>query len=129
MKFICKIRESIRKMGFLKRTCLSLGIGFLATLLFAVLFETAYYWMASHTNIVVAAGLILSQVALYKADIDKVLAAHGASADSTEEAERQPAPKSEATNEAHEGDSMGDDFAVDGEKSDDDETPERFEDD
>lgn len=128
MKAIYKIGATFRKMKFIKRTIFSLVAGFLTTLLFAVLFETAYYWMASHTSIVIWAGLGLSQFVLYKGDIDKMISSavnnREAPMDPKKEAERQSTSEGERAeqppaNLEEETQDMGEAFAeVDGDTED-----------
>lgn len=133
MDIFGKIRSSIRKMSFFKRTIASLALAFFAVLGFAVLYEAAYYWMAAHSGWVVAAGLIGSQVILYKEDFVKL--ASGAKTAGKQAAPKQAAasgPQGAAQAQPVDlekaAEELGKDFAaVDGE-SDDDEAPESFSD-
>lgn len=133
-EIVFKMGKSIRKMKFIKRTIVSLVMGFAAILISAIIFENVYYWGASHGNILIGIGLAMSQFVVYKDDIDKMIAnakGKNSSKDTAKQAERQTAPQgnepnSEATTLEDEVKTVGDEFAaVDGE-SDDDEPPEEF---
>jgi len=142
------IFTGIRNMKFFKRTAISLALGFMATVLFSAIYESMYFWMAAHSGWVVLAGLIGSQVVLYKADFTKLVTNMSNKAMAfQQQSERQPAaesvvgnnsqPQKECTKSQPQTQTvdleqatkeLGDDFAdADGE-SDADEDPEAFED-
>lgn len=133
-EIVFNMGKSVRKMKFIKRTIVSLIMGFAAVLISAIIFENFYYWGASHGNILVGIGLAISQFVVYKDDIDKMVAnakGKSVSKDTAKQAERQAAPQGNETNPKStsledEAKAIGDEFAaVDGE-SDGDEPPEEF---
>lgn len=62
------LRNSLLKMGFIKRSFVSLALGFVAALAVAIVFDELYHFLATHSGVSVVAGLIASQVWLYKPD-------------------------------------------------------------
>lgn len=56
-KIVRRMGQSIRKMKFIKRTLISCTLGFAAVLGGAIVFETLYYWGASHGGFLIGLGL------------------------------------------------------------------------
>lgn len=73
-KIVRRMGQSIRKMKFIKRTLISCTLGFAAVLGGAIVFETLYYWGASHGGFLIGLGLAASQLVVYKDDIDRLVA-------------------------------------------------------
>ena len=59
-KIVRRMGQSIRKMKFIKRTLISCTLGFAAVLGGAIVFETLYYWGASHGGFLIGLGLAAS---------------------------------------------------------------------
>lgn len=129
-KIVRRMGQSIRKMKFIKRTLISCALGFAAVLGGAIVFETLYYWGASHGGFLIGLGLAASQFVVYKDDIDRLVAnAKGGkgSKASTEQAEGQAVPQKEEpvkTTLEEELRTLGDEFAAVGADADDGDLPE-----
>lgn len=129
-KIVRRMGQSIRKMKFIKRTLISCTLGFAAVLGGAIVFETLYYWGASHGGFLIGLGLAASQLVVYKDDIDRLVAnAKGGkgSKASAEQAEGQAVPQEEEpvkTTLEEESRTLGDEFAAVGADADDGDLPE-----
>lgn len=129
-KIVRRMGQSIRKMKFIKRTLISCTLGFAAVLGGAIVFETLYYWGASHGGFLIGLGLAASQLVVYKDDIDRLVAnAKGGkgSKSSAEQAEGQAVPQKEEpvkTTLEEESRTLGDEFAAVGADADDGDLPE-----
>lgn len=116
-------------MKFIKRTLISCTLGFAAVLGGAIVFETLYYWGASHGGFLIGLGLAASQLVVYKDDIDRLVAnAKGGkgSKASAEQAEGQAVPQKEEpvkTTLEEESRTLGDEFAAVGADADDGDLP------
>lgn len=131
------LKHGLLKMGFIKRSIITLAMGFAAALLFAIAFEELYYFLANHSGVAVGAGLIGSQVWLYKPDKARngktnntrqsALQANNPKqmAERQTSADGKPANSKRVTLE-EEVQSLGDDFSRTDGESDSDEDPETF---
>ena len=129
------LKNSLLKMGLIKRSFISLALGFVAALAVAIAFDEIYLFLSAHSGVAVVAGLIASQVWLYKPD--KAQSAQGTAAprqsamqgtnpkqvsESQTSAAGAPAGSKRVTLE-EEVESLGDDFSVADGELDDGEDP------
>lgn len=69
---VIAIRDLIRGRKFIARTAISLAMAFGAVLGFSILADVAYNFMASHSGLILAAGLIAGQGFLYAKDLGNI---------------------------------------------------------
>ena len=62
---VVNLRNVIRNMGFLSRTAISAALAFVAVLAVAIVADAAYNFMASHSGLMMIAGIVGGQVFLY----------------------------------------------------------------
>ena len=140
MKISANLRNTFHKMGFIKRSIITLALGFFAALACAIAFDTLYRFLANNSGVAIAAGLIGSQVWLYKPDVARVAknTKSGTPQDSpsnnqTQQPERQAVPHgcadaSSRVSLEEEAREVGNDFSSTGEELGAEEDPEVFED-
>ena len=63
------LRNVIRNMGFLPRTAISAALAFVAVLAVAIVADATYNFMASHSGLMVVAGIVGGQVFLYAKEL------------------------------------------------------------
>ena len=68
------IRDLVRGRKFLARTAISLAMAFGVVLGVSILADIAYNFMASHSGLILAAGLIAGQCFLYAKDLGNIKA-------------------------------------------------------
>lgn len=125
------LRKALLKMGFIKRTLLSLALGLVPLIGLPVVFEVIYDFFVTESTVFMVASLVLSQVWLYKPAADKVLNRMKAAQedDLTQQSERQsvaegaPTDSSTRTTLEEEIRDLGDDFSVSNEEMGDEEEP------
>jgi len=69
---VTKIRNNIRGMKFIPRTIITVVASFAAVLAFSIGVETVYNTLATHSGLVLAAGLIAGQYCLYAKDLARL---------------------------------------------------------
>lgn len=130
------LKRTLLKMGFIKRSAISLALGFVAALAVAIAFDEIYLFLSAHSGVAVVAGLIASQVWLYKPD--KAQSAQGTTAprqsaiqdtnpkqmsENQTPAAGAPVSSNRVTTLEEEVKSLGDDFSVADGELDDGEDP------
>lgn len=68
------IRDLVRGRKFLARTAISLAMAFGVVLGFSIVADIAYNFMASHSGLILAAGLVAGQCFLYAKDFGNIKA-------------------------------------------------------
>lgn len=94
------IRDLVRGRKFFTRTAISLAMAFGVVLGVSILADIAYNFMASHSGLILAAGLIAGQCFLYakdfgniKANVQKMAADPAGAAKGQTKTPREKAPK------------------------------------
>ena len=94
------LRNVIRNMGFLPRTAISAALAFVAVLAVAIVADATYNFMASHSGLMVVAGIVGGQVFLYakelgrlKNGLKRLMADPTAAANGQTQAPKEKAPK------------------------------------
>ena len=97
---VVNLRNVIRNMGFLPRTAISAALAFVAVLAVAIVADATYNFMASHSGLMVVAGIVGGQVFLYakelgrlKNGLKRLMADPTAAANGQTQAPKEKAPK------------------------------------
>lgn len=140
MKISTNLRNTFHKMGFIERSIFTLALGFVAVLACAIAFDAFYRFLANNSGVAIAAGLVGSQIWLYKPDVARAVKnSRGNTRQSSQpnnqtlQPERQAVANGSADSSSRvsleeEAQEVGNDFSSAGEELDAEEDPEVFED-
>lgn len=116
------LRNSFMKMGFFKRSIFTLALGLAAVIAVGLIFEALYNLYFTNGGFVIAAGLIGSQVWLYKphksksaqgSAVPRQSAAQGTNPMQVSESQIPAEGTPQRTTLEEEVESLGNDFSVD----------------